>query len=194
MKMRWILHPTIALVVGCASYTAVGPGAESYNGLQVQTTRAWNLAPKQATPYARSDSEVLTQDGILLDRIMIIPGIADGKPLFEPASEDQAMPAFREDMLPNEIEELTESSLTKLFGENGAAVETANLRPHRYGVNDGVLFDLSVALSEGPEYRGVAGAFVASERLYLVCYLGAVPYYYEKHLQSALAIIKGVRV
>lgn len=194
MKMRLVLKVLIVLLTGCVSYAAVGPGALDYNGMRIQTSQAWNLAPTQATPAARSESKVWTQDGILLDRIMIIPGVPSGESLFKPLSPDEALPVFEADMLPNEIEELTESSIVKLFGEGGAAVETTNLRPHRYGDNNGFLFDLNVAVSDGPNYKGVAGALVVSERLYLIFYLGAEPYYYEKHLDEAMVVIKGARV
>jgi hypothetical protein len=194
MKMRLLLNALTVLLAGCVSYAAVGPGALDYNGMRIQTSQAWNQAPKQATPAARSESKVWTQDGILLDRIMIIPGVPSGESLFKTLSPDEALPIFKADMLPNEIEELTESSIVKLFGEGGAAVETTNLRPHRYGDNNGFLFDLNVAVSDGPNYKGVAGALVVSERLYLIFYLGAEPYYYEKHLDEAMVIIKGARV
>ena len=194
MKMRLMLIALIVLLAGCVSYAAVGPGALDYSGMRIQTNQAWNLAPEQATPAARSESKVWTQDGILLDRIMIIPGVPSGESLFKALSPDEALPVFEADMLPNEIEELTESSIVKLFGEGGAAVETTNLRPHRYGDNNGFLFDLDVAVSDGPNYKGVAGALVVSERLYLIFYLGAEPYYYEKYLDEAIVIIKGARV
>ena len=194
MKIRLILIALVVLVAGCVSYAAVGPGALDYSGLRIETSQAWNLAPKEATPAARSESKVWTQDGILLDRIMIIPGIPSGDSLFKAVSGDQALPVFKADMLPNEIEELTESSIAKLFGEGEVAVETTNLRPHRYGDNSGILFDMSVVVSDGPNYRGVTGAFVFAERLYLIFYLGAEPYYYKKHLDEALVIIKGAQV
>ena len=194
MNIRLMPAVLVVLVWGCVTYSAVGPGALDYNGLKIQTSQAWNLAPTQATPAARTGSRVWTQDGILLDRIMIIPAVPSGESLFKTSASDQALPVFQADMLPNEIEELTESSLVKLFGEGGAIVETANLRPHRYGDNNGILFDLNVAVSDGPNYKGLVGAFVVAERLYLIFYLGAEPYYYEKHLDEALVIIKGARV
>lgn len=194
MKLRLMLNVLIALVAGCVSYAAVRPGALDYNGLKIQTNQAWNLAPNQVTPAARSESKVWTQDGILLDRIMFIPGVPSGEALFKTTSSDQALPVFKADMLPNEIEELTESSIVILFGEGDVAVETTNLRPHRFGDENGILFNMIVAVSDGPGYRGVVGAFVVAERLYLILYLGAEPYYYGKHLDEALVIIKGARV
>ena len=194
MKVRLILSSLAMLATGCISYSGINPGEMDYSGLKVRTSQAWNMAPKEATPASRAESRTWTQDGILLDRIVIIPGIPSGEALFKVTSSEQALPVFKADMLPNEIEELTESSIVKLFGEGQVAVETANLRPHRYGENNGFLFDMNVAVSDGPNYKGITGAFVVDERLYLIIYLGAEPYYYEKHLDEALVIIKGARV
>ncbi|MFC1680407.1 hypothetical protein ACFL1S_01240 [Pseudomonadota bacterium] len=184
----------LILASGCVSYSAIKPGEIDYSGLKVKTSQAWNMAPKEATPLSRADSRTWTQDGVLLDRIVIIPGVPDGEALFKAASRDQALPVFKADMLPNEIEELTESSIVKLFGEGDVAVETANLRPHKYGENKGFMFDMSVTVSDGPNYKGITGAFVVAERLHLIMFLGAVPFYFEKHLDEALVIIKGAHV
>ena len=104
------------------------------------------------------------------------------------------MPVFRADMLPNELEELFESTIVKFFGEGQAVVNTSNLRPHRFGDNRGVMFDLSATVTDSPEYRGVVGAFVVDESLYILYFLGAVPHYYEKHLEEATAVIASATI
>jgi len=194
MKSRIYFYFSLIFFTGCVSYAAVGPGELTYNGLSLQTGDSWNQAPREFTPAARTESKVLTQNGTLLDRIMIIPAVPGGEALFRQLSKSQALPVFESNMLPNEIEELTESSIVKLFGEGGAVVETANLRPHRYGNNRGVLFDMDVTVSDGPDYKGFAGALVVTEKLYLIFFLGAEPYYYEKYRDEALKIIKNARV
>jgi hypothetical protein len=185
---------SLTTVACMPAYVAVAPGNVNYDGLIIKTDQAWNLAPAASTPSARKGSKVWTQDGILLDRIMIIPAVPDGEPLFVTTSKDQALPAFKADMLPNEIEEFTESSLVKLFKEGDVVVQTSNLRPHRFGEHNGLLFDINVAVSDGPNYRGITGAFIVDKKLNLIFFLGAVPYYFEKHIDEALVIIKGARV
>lgn len=194
MKFRSLFYITLVLLSGCISYAAVGPGELNYSGLTVKTGTAWNQVPKEATRLSRPESKLLTLNGLLLDRISIIPAVPDGEPLFRQYSKAAALPVFKSDMLPNEIEELTESSIVKLFGEGQGAVETANLRPQRYGENRGILFDLQVRVSDGPDYKGAAGALVVDEKLYLIFFLGAEPYYYQKHIDDALEIIKSARV
>lgn len=194
MKPRIYFYFSVIFFTGCVSYAAVGPGELTYNGLNLQTGDSWNQTPREFTPFARAESKVLTRNGSLLDRIMIIPAVPSGEPIFRQYSKSQALPVFESNMLPNEIEELTESSIVKLFGEGGAVVETAKLRPHRYGDNRGVLFDIDVTVSDGPDYKGFVGAIVVSKKLYLIFFLGAEPYYYEKYQDEALEIIKNARV
>jgi len=189
MKLRTVAVALSVFITGCASFSIVGPGDLNYEGLKIQTSQAWNR-----TSGSRSGSEVWTQDGVLLDRLIIIPKVPSGESIFKPDSTQRALPVFKSDMLPNEIEELTESSLVNVFPEGEAAVETTNLRPHMFGEINGVLFDIDVVLSDGPNYNGVAGAFVENDYLYIILYLGASPYYYEKHLDEALATIKSARV
>jgi len=196
MTIRLSLTALLALgmLSACVSYSAVRPGTVSFNGLQVDTSQAWNLAPGSASPASRSDSRVWTQDGILLDRIIFIPGVPNGQPIFKQESGDQVLPAFGSDMMPNEIEELTETSIARLFPKGQISVETSNLRPHRYADNQGFLFDMDILLTDGPDYGGIAGGFVADNKLYLMVFLGAKPYYFEKHRDEVLAIIRGARI
>ena len=103
--------------------------------------------------------------------------------------ESIALPLFRADMLPNELEELLESSILKLYGEGSAAVSTEGLWPHAFGGQSGVLFDISAAVTESPDYRGVVAALISEERLYMIIFLAAEPYYYDKHIAEAEAVI-----
>jgi hypothetical protein len=185
-----ILALTSSLGACVTSYTLVPPGELEYGGLKLQTSQTWNLSPAQLSPMARKQSAMWTQDGQLLDRILIIPAVPTGEPIFKQHSKSQALPLFNENMGPNDVEELTESSILKLFGEGEVVVETTGLRPHRFGENRGFLFDLQMAVNDGPDYGGVAGAFINIDKLYLVIYLGAKPYYFDKHRNEALAIIK----
>jgi hypothetical protein len=194
MKLRKIFYCSLFIVSGCISFKAMGPGELAYSGLTVETEIAWNQAPSEVTPLSRNDSKTWTQDGILLDRIMIIPGVPSGEPIFKQTSRSQALPVFEANMLPNEIEELTESSIVKLLGEGSVVAETGKLRPQRYGDNKGIMFDIKVSVSDGPDYKGVAGAQIVSEKLYLILFLGAEPYYYQKHLDKAMDVIMSARV
>jgi len=185
---------TVFLLNGCVAYTAVAPGPVTVGAMTVETGRMWNAAPGGTSAASNPDTQIWTSDGLLLNRIVIIPGVQDGQPIFKQESDSQALPLFKADMLPNEIEELTESSIVKLFGEGQVSVDTANLRPNRFGEDRGVLFDMLVTVSDGPNYRGLTGAFIHEQQLFLVIYLGAEPHYYNKHRAEAEAIILSARI
>ncbi len=189
-----VLLPVAVLTACVAPFSLVSPGVVAVENLTVQAGSGWNNAPVHQRQYARKDSVAWTKDGLLLDRLVFIPAVADGEPLLTTREKTAAMPVFRADMLPNELEELVESTIVKFFGEGQAVVSTDNLRPYRFGENRGVLFDLSATVTESPEYKGLVGAFVADERLYVLYFLGATPHYYDKHIAEAEAIIKSATI
>lgn len=197
MMTQRIVFPALVVLSlsGCVTtpFTAVPSGPVAVGSLQVSPQSTWNRADRTQAPFARQDSQVWTQDGLLLNRLIIIPAVPDGEPIFSVASKTAALPVFRADMLPNEIEELAESSMVKLLGEGGSTVATANLRPVKFGERRGVMFDFTGQLTDGPDYQGVVGAFVADDKLYMMIYFGAAPYYYEKHRDEAESIIRSAR-
>jgi hypothetical protein len=179
---------------GCATtaYRSVIPGVHEIGEMKVAAGPGWNLAPSSVTPSARSTSRTWTQDGLLLDRLMLIPGVRDGEPIMESRDPGAALPVFRSDMLPNELEELVESTIVKLYGEGNAVVNTSNLRPHGFGGHAGVKFDFEAAVTDSPDYRGIVGAFIYEERLYMILFVAAEPHYFDKHRDKVEAIIDSV--
>lgn len=195
MPIRFILAFIGTMFVSaCVAYSEVKPGTVDVGSLHLDPSLSWNAAPNLNAAYTNRQTQVWTRDGLLLNRIIIVPGVAHGKPIFRQTNSSQAFPVFESDMLANEIEELVESSVAKLFGEGQAAVRTENLRPNRFGENRGLMFDMVVSMSDGPDYRGVTGAFTHEQQLYLLMYFGAEPYYYEKRLSEAEALIKSARI
>lgn len=196
MKKRiLLLFVLLVTLTGCvAPFSLVTPGVVAVEDLTVQAGSGWNNAPIHQRPYARKTSAAWTKDGLLLDRLVFIPAVADGEPLLTSREKTAALPVFRADMLPNEIEELVESSIVKFFGEGQAVVNTENLRPHRFGDDRGVLFDLSATVTDSPEYRGLVGAFIADDKLYVMYFLGATPHYFSKHIAEAEAVIKSATI
>lgn len=191
---RPLLLASMLLVGGCVTFVEVPPGETTRAGLTLTNRVTWNQSPSGNSRTMRPDSRNWTLDGLLLDRLMIIPAVPTGESIFRPLSSAQALPVFRVGMLPYELQELVESSITKLFGEGGAVVETRGLRPQQFGRNRGIMFDLDVSLSDGPDYRGTTGAVVVDDKLYLIVYLAVKTYYYDKHRDEALQIIRSARI
>ena len=195
LKRTFLLLTLSILSAACVpTYSLVMPGTNSVADMQVQASSGWNQAPAITTPTSRSASQTWTQDGPLLDRLVFIPAVPDGEPLLKVGKQSAALPVFHKDMLPNELEELAESTFVKLFGEGNAAVSTSNLRPHNFGEHRGVMFDMNAAVTESPDYKGSVAAFIVNDLLYMMFYLAADPYYYEKHYAAAEAVMMSAKL
>lgn len=185
----------VTMLAGCAPSMTLQTAVPTKVGvLEVSPTDAWNVLPASITPFMRKGSQVWTRDGVLLDRLLIIPSVPDGQPLFQERDKSAALPRFKADMLPDELAQFTESSIVKLLGEGGNVVKTANLRPTRFGEQRGVMFDLTATQSEGPAYRGMAGMFIAEKQLNMVLFIAADPYYFDKSRASAEKVITSARL
>lgn len=196
MKRHFLIVFFALLLGGCVStqFKAVTAGQLALGGLEVETVDPlWNKAPQVLTGHLHKGSELWTRDGLLLDYLLLVPGIDDGKAVFRSRSESLVYPPFRKDMLPNEIVELTESSLVKLNGA-GVVVTSSGLRPYRLGEHRAVMFDLELTSGEEPRRLGRAVAFVKDEQLYLMLYVATKVHYFEKHWQQALATMQSARV
>ena len=130
-----------------------------------------------------------TQNGLSLDRLVLIPRVADGESIYL-RRDNIDYPFFEADMTSSEQVALVKETIELAQGANQTAVTVGHTRPHRFGRHDGILFDLGAAVHDGPEYRGMAGAFVAEDQFYVVYFLGAVPYYFEQLASTALSTIE----
>lgn len=184
------------LLAGCEtiSYSVVPVGARQAGTIELDVAGPWNAVPAYLTPASREGSQTWTRNGILLDRFYIIPSVKDGETLFKQHEKSEALPTFRSGMLPNELMELMESSVVKLFGEGNSVVSTANLRPYRFGEAPGILFDFEATIVDGPKYKGMVGMIKSGEELYVLMYMGADPYYFDKTLPDATRQIQSARL
>lgn len=185
----------MAVLAGCASMAPQlqKPGPVQVGSLRLTSAEGWNVLPASAMYFLRKGSQAWTRDGALLDRLLIIPAVPDGEPLFKEPDKAIALPRFKADMLPDELAQFTESSLVKLFGEGSAVVKASHLRPVKFGERCGVGFDLEATSTDGPAYRGMAGALIADRQLNMVIFMAAEPYYFERNRAAAEQIIASVR-
>jgi len=196
MLPRLLSMLIVTMVAGCAAtapYSLLETGPVTVGTLQVDADAGWNAAAPALLRYQRQGAATWTRDGLLLNRMILIPDIGAGETLFKEPNKTAVYPRFRSDMLPHEVAALVESSLTKIFGEGETLTSSTNLRPATYGGVDGFAFEVALSFSDGPDYRGDVGGFIADGRLNLVIYLGAVPYYYDQHRERAERIIASTR-
>jgi hypothetical protein len=52
------------------------------------------------------------------------------------------------------------------------------------------MFEIDAIVSDSTRYRGLVGAFIANKELYVLYYLAAIPYYFDKHLEDSQQAIQ----
>ena len=183
----------VAALSGCASgYSLVSPGAVSVSEIQIDADSGWNRVPNRQLSWARGETQVWTRNGLSLDRIVMIPRIEDGESVYRFEGNDD-YPVYRSGMNDADIVELIDRTIEVAQGANHTEVTTNEVRAQRFGNDDGILFDLHAVVHDGPDYHGMAGAFVSDGHLNIVYFLGASPYYYESLSASAEAMIVSAR-
>lgn len=201
--MRTPVHAVAAVTLilmflsGCVStqYALLDSRTTQIGTLEVSSNDdRWNLAPGILTQHLPDGSSLWTRDGLLLDQLMLLGPIAHEQTLFVSNNPDTlTFPTFRKEMLPNEIEELIQATLSRQLGA-GAVVTTSNLRPQRLGSERALAFDALIEFNEGATQKGYVTALIVDQALYVIMYQGAQLYYFDKHWEAANAVIESVRV
>ena len=177
---------TLAALGGCVSIPAVpaGPVAMGDNHAVV-LSRPWSDV-SALVPQRSKKVRVLTIDGPLLNRLYLAQGIAAGEGLLKPVSKEQPVPVFHADMAPTELVELVSNSIAAMGYHR---VETAKLRPAKFGAADGLRFDIKAQTDGGLEMMGTAEVATADGKLYLVLYLAPAEHYFAANLPDVESIM-----
>ena len=178
MKKLAILLPLI-LVTGCMTYSLAPAGSKTVKGIQVNSLSDWNKSP-----FSRgSNTEVWTKDGHVLNEIMFVGGVENGKPLFKNYNKELPMPEYQQGMLPNELAELITTSLKNANGGE-IRIKATDLRPQRVGENLGVRFGLNWFTTNGLAKRGEAVAVPNENKLNIIIFTAADIHYYQKDAEE----------
>jgi hypothetical protein len=101
--------------------------------------------------------------------------------------EPRKPPTFRASMLPSEIVEFYEASVT----QGGSTFKLERLAPAQFAGAPGFRFDFSATRkSDDVALRGFGYGAVIKERLYLITFRAPRIHYYAKHLPRAEAVAK----
>lgn len=182
-----ILAGVIAALASCATYSKIESNRQWVKDISVEPSTAWNKVP-----FAPSGTVQWTQDGQLLNSVTFISGILPGKPIFK-VSKRAEFGLFRADMLPNEIMELTESSLSKAYSTT--LFEASDLKPARFGDTPGFRFSYRYVRGDDDVERiGVAAGAVKKDKLYLILCEGTSLVYYERIAEDAERILATAQI
>jgi hypothetical protein len=171
----------LALVAGCApTYTLVGPAPVrvARNSMRVTPGSAWNKAPVSGLLIPEAES--WTQNGLLLDEISFVGGLAPGKAITRQRRKaDQKVPTFTAGMSPQDLVAMVET-LHRIRGD--AVFETVALAPRPFLGATGLQYDYAFVGADEVKRRGRAVLAVVGERLYLIALEGASSHYFDAAL------------
>jgi hypothetical protein len=185
----------LALLAGCATggYSKVESGVVAAGKMRVTLDSGWQRAPYGEVPERKAVSKVLSRGDIGTNRLILIPNVDVGEPLFREVSGTRP-PVFVEGASEEDIANLVAESLRAVLWEGEADVAASNVTPHGFIGIPGVLFELEADVPGAANLRGTAGALVHDEKLYVTIFLAQSPGVWERYREDAQAIVESMVV
>lgn len=176
--------------VACTQYSLVGPGRTTVDGLLLEPGTAWNRASGMTTGPG---TETWTMDGTLLDSLVVLAAVPDGKPLalLRGVSTDKLAP-FQKTMTANEVMDLFEATFAVEM--KTTVLETRSLRPAPFGGVEGFRFEASYTGADEVESEVAVAGTISGGKLYLLVYRGARLHYFPKYLPAFEQIVASARL
>lgn len=182
-----IAAASAALLSACASISAAPPGPQTLGGVHgVTLGQTWSDVTA-VMPTGQPSVRLLTMDGPMLNRLYLVGGLSRGQGLIKAVSKEKPVPTYRADMSPSELAEFTADTVVALGYQR---VQTAKLRPAKFGAVDGLRFDIKAQTDSGLEISGVAQLCEDKEKLFLVLYLAPTEHYFAASLPEVEALLK----
>jgi hypothetical protein len=139
-------------------------------------------------------SEVWTIDGLTLNELYFVSGLAAGEPLFrEFDKKNNPLPKMNAAMLLTDVPEFFESSAR--IAMNTSLFEVTSVAPAKLGGHDAVKFSYRYS-SQGSTLmrQGVATGTVVKGQLYLINFAAPSIHYFARDAAKAEAIMASARI
>lgn len=191
-----LLAVWLGLLAGCDSrenlaYTLQPAGTLAAGRLGVRLDAGWNRVKGQS--YMPTSGTVLSRDGFQLDRLLLVPGVPVGKPIFQLGGGVELRPV-RANLRPDEIADLVEDSVHKLLGEGRSTLVVIRLDAATLGGHPAVRVEFEGGIQDATDYAGMACAALHDGRLYAIIHLAATPYYVDRHRDRIEALLASARI
>jgi hypothetical protein len=184
-----VLTCVVLTLASCATVSDAPTGAykvgEAY---QVTLGREWSDM-SALLGVRQKGVRILSIDGPLLNRLYLSEGLSPGDALIQSTVKERPTPTYKADFSPQECVEFVGESLSAL---NYDKVETANLRPAKFGDADAVRFDLTAKTKEGLDMSGSAEVSQKGGKLYLILFIAPTEHYFADGLPEVESIMTSV--
>lgn len=158
--------------------------------LKVTPGEDWNRWSR----HPMRKGEVWTLDGVTLNELYFVVGLAPGKTLYKNRRKKVApLPKLRAGMDLTEIPEFFESS--NRIALNTSVFEVTEVRPAQFAGQPGVRFSFQYAVDGSTLVRkGEATAALVKDRLYLISFIAPAIHYFDRDLPKAEAIMSSAQL
>lgn len=184
--LTWPALSLLSFAAACAPITMVEPAEvrEIGKSYSVQPGAAWN-------DFRGGSHEQWSQNGPLLDALLLVGGLDAGDTLFDDSDDKANMPTWRAGMTESEAAEFVEDSIAQ---RDLGQVSTANLRPASFGTARGFAFDISHVTKEGLNKRGMAHGAILNGKLNLILMTATATYYFDAVRPDVERLVASVRL
>jgi hypothetical protein len=179
MKTPVLILLAAAVLTGCVplySLVEPGPSAVGNGSMAVTPASAWNAVP--AGVHQPTWEESWTLNGPLLETVVFVTGLPDGKALARQRRKaDAQIPVFRAGMTPDELVSMIETSY-RVGGVTVFDVDSVGTTPFLGGT--GIRMSYRYSPGEGIGRQGSCVLRVVDKKLYLMKLEGVSSHYFHK--------------
>jgi hypothetical protein len=174
----WKLARQAAATTVAKGRLAVTP-AENWN--------RWSFRPVKK-------SEIWTLDGIALNQLYFVSGLAPGETLYrDVAKKDRPLPRLGAAMQLTDIPEFFESS-TRIALKT-SVFRITNVEPHRFAGRDGIRFAYEYAVEDSPLiHKGLTAATLVGGQLHLIDFTAPGVFYFDRDRAKVEGIMASARI
>ena len=192
MKTRIPLLAVFCCVLaGCQSVPEEGlrNTANVGDDITVDPQTVWASA---AGPRDGGTRTVWTIDGLGLDELRFLTGVAEGAPLLRvPGVDPKDMVTYNTTMLPDDVMDMVAGTLGKAGNQQ---LRASALRPVPFGTITGFRFDLAFTTEDGLQMKGLALFAQRRKKLDVILFIAPSEYYYDEYAPTVEKIFTSVRI
>jgi len=185
---KLVVFICIFLISACTPYTLVKSEKTDLNGLSVVPSGSWSAL---SSMLSVENIPTWTADGSLLNSIMFFGPISNEQKLIK-GSDQTNYPEFRKDMLPSEVVEIVESTVTQLYG--ATILENGTLKPFKINNEPGFQFGFKFAGQDEVPRGLLATGIIKNDMLYIVLYQAANLHFYDKDLANVQRMMASISI
>jgi hypothetical protein len=197
---RFALLGFVLLLAGCTHYAAFEPTNANLDGrVIVPFEQRWNRAVEGPE---KNWGHFWTKDGPLLNALIAFTAVRDDKQLLDTSQSEffmskddvRNLPRFKLKEDPADTLTLLQRQLASSIGAQDFAL--IELSPAKIAGQDGFRFEFTFAAQKGVETdrRALGAGFTHDDKLTLIVFHAAEPYYFERDRAEIERMLAGLRV